>query len=95
MPRKSELIFKRLELNEVIIDIDFQGPVFPEPLNTPADLSKLNRDDPVSRLLYVGQALTRMRHLLEGKVPLFGFTGAPVGFLSSLKKCFRNYEKFS
>lgn len=64
----------------------FQGPVFPEPLNTPEDLSKLTAPGAVSRLTYVGDAITRMRHLLDGKVPLIGFTGAPVSNL---------YEKFS
>lgn len=57
--------------------------MFPEPLNTPADLAKLNREQPVSRLLYVGAAITRMRHMLEGRVPLIGFTGAPVRLLHS------------
>lgn len=58
----------------------FQGPVFPEPLNVPADLKKLTVDGAVNRLNYVGDAITRMRHLLDGKVPLIGFTGAPVSF---------------
>jgi len=54
------------------------GPFFPEPLTCPDDLSKLTIDGAVSRLTYVGDAITMMRHLLEGKVPLIGFTGAPV-----------------
>lgn len=53
------------------------GPVFPEPLITPSDLSKLTIEGAVSRLTYVGDAITMMRHKLEGKVPLIGFTGAP------------------
>lgn len=53
------------------------GPVFPEPLITPSDLSKLTVEGAVSRLTYVGDAITMMRHKLEGKVPLIGFTGAP------------------
>lgn len=56
------------------------GPFFPEPLVTPDDLSKLTVDGAVSRLKYVGDAITMMRHKLEGKVPLIGFTGAPVSF---------------
>lgn len=55
-----------------------QGPVFPEPLNEPSDLTKLTVEGAVSRLTYVGEAITMMRHLLDGKVPLIGFTGAPV-----------------
>lgn len=54
-----------------------KGPVFPEPLKDPSDLKKLTVDDAVSRLTYVGDAITRMRHLLDGKVPLIGFSGAP------------------
>ncbi|CAD7089346.1 unnamed protein product [Hermetia illucens] len=53
------------------------GPVFPEPLKSPDDLKLLNTSDPVGRLTYVGDAITMMRHLLDGKVPLYGFTGAP------------------
>lgn len=55
-----------------------KGPVFPEPLQTPADLEKLTPEGAVSRLTYVGDAITMMRHMLEGRVPLIGFTGAPV-----------------
>lgn len=55
-----------------------KGPVFPEPLVDPKDLSKLQVENAVSRLTYVGDAITMMRHKLDGKVPLIGFTGAPV-----------------
>lgn len=55
-----------------------QGPHFPEPLETPADCAKLNANGAVDRLKYVGEAITMMRHKLNGKVPLIGFTGAPV-----------------
>lgn len=57
------------------------GPFFPEPLATPEDLNKLTVDGAVDRLKYVGDAITMMRHKLEGKVPLIGFTGAPVNVL--------------
>lgn len=53
------------------------GPVFPEPLKGPQELTRLNPEGAVDRLKYVGDAITMMRHLLEGKVPLIGFTGAP------------------
>ena len=55
-----------------------QGPVFTEPLVTPSDMAKLNAIGAVDRLKYVGDAITMMRHKLEGKVPLIGFSGAPV-----------------
>lgn len=54
-----------------------RGPVFPQPLLDPTDMEKLNITGAVSRLQYVGDAITMMRHLLDGKVPLIGFTGAP------------------
>jgi uroporphyrinogen decarboxylase len=38
----------------------------------------LKIDGAVERLKYVGEAITLTRHKLEGKVPLFGFSGAPV-----------------
>ncbi|CAG9855105.1 unnamed protein product [Phyllotreta striolata] len=52
------------------------GPVLPEPL-TSDNFHKLNKNGAVSRLKYVGEAITLTRHKLEGKVPLFGFSGAP------------------
>ncbi|XP_031624592.1 uroporphyrinogen decarboxylase [Contarinia nasturtii] len=54
-----------------------KGPHFPEPLVTPSDCLKLNATGAVDRLKYVGDAITMMRHKLDGKVPLIGFTGAP------------------
>lgn len=54
-----------------------RGPVFPQPLVEPTDMEKLNIPGAASRLQYVGDAITMMRHLLDGKVPLIGFTGAP------------------
>lgn len=65
------------------------APFFPEPLVTPEDLNKLTVDGAVSRLTYVGDAITLMRHKLVGKVPLIGFTGAPVSVESEEKNaCF-------
>lgn len=58
------------------------GPYFPNPLETPDDLNKLTVDGAIGRLKYVGDAITMMRHKLEGKVPLIGFTGAPVNHLN-------------
>lgn len=55
-----------------------KGPVFPEPLVEPEDMKKLVVEGAVDRLEYVGRAITMMRHMLDGKVPLIGFTGAPV-----------------
>jgi uroporphyrinogen decarboxylase len=54
------------------------GPNFPDPLSIPADLKKLTKDVDVDAALgYVYDAISLTRHRLEGKVPLFGFCGAP------------------
>ncbi|CAG4964676.1 unnamed protein product [Parnassius apollo] len=53
------------------------GPVFPKPLQDPSELDELKENGAISRLDYVGKAITLTRHRLEGKVPLIGFTGAP------------------
>ncbi|KAG2233911.1 uroporphyrinogen decarboxylase [Thamnidium elegans] len=55
-----------------------KGPVFTAPLDTPADLVRLTENVDVEKELgYVYQAITLTRHRLEGRVPLFGFIGAP------------------
>jgi len=59
------------------------GPVFTDPLKTPSDLEKL--ETPVNveeKLGYVFQAINLTRHKLEGRVPLFGFSGAPWTLMS-------------
>lgn len=56
-----------------------KGPTFPEPLKDPDDLKRLrSKVDVASELGYVFRAITLTRHKLEGKVPLIGFSGAPV-----------------
>lgn len=47
-------------------------------MQDPAEIDKLKEEGAVSRLAYVGKAITLTRHRIEGKVPLIGFTGAPV-----------------
>ncbi|XP_032511800.2 uroporphyrinogen decarboxylase [Danaus plexippus] len=54
-----------------------QGPVFPNPLQDVSEINNLKEEGAVSRLSYVGDAITLTRHKIEGKVPLIGFTGAP------------------
>lgn len=57
-----------------------QGPVFADPLNTPADIVRLSVNGAIDRLKYVGEAITLTRRTIDGKVPLIGFSGAPVNF---------------
>lgn len=56
------------------------GPVFPQPLVDPQDMSRLSRDGVIEKLQYVGDAIRLMRHTLDGKVPLLGFTGVSFNF---------------
>ncbi|TDL29090.1 uroporphyrinogen decarboxylase [Rickenella mellea] len=54
------------------------GPHFPDPLRSPADISKLKETVDVNiELKYVFEAVTMTRHALKGEVPLIGFCGAP------------------
>lgn len=56
-----------------------KGPTFPTPLKDPEDLQRLRvKVDVDKELGYVFNAITLTRHKIEGKVPLIGFTGAPV-----------------
>lgn len=55
-----------------------KGPHFPEPLKVPEDMKRLvEKVDVDSSLSYVYDAITLTRHKLDGRVPLFGFVGAP------------------
>lgn len=61
--------------------VDKKGPHFPEPLESPEDGQYervLNKKvDVAAELDYVYKAITLTRHKLKGRVPLFGFCGAP------------------
>jgi uroporphyrinogen decarboxylase len=55
-----------------------KGPHFPEPLHVPDDLNRLTKTvDVVKELGYALDAITLTRKQLDGRVPLFGFCGAP------------------
>ncbi|KAI9101195.1 Uroporphyrinogen decarboxylase [Phlyctochytrium arcticum] len=55
-----------------------QGPHFPEPLLDPSHLTRLKEHVNVEQdLRYVMEAITLTRQKLDGRVPLFGFVGAP------------------
>lgn len=61
--------------------LDKKGPHFPNPLKSPDDgqyAEILNKKvDVAAELDYVYKAITMTRHKLKGRVPLFGFCGAP------------------
>jgi uroporphyrinogen decarboxylase len=54
-----------------------KGPHFPNPLETPGDLGRLQEPNVRERLDYVLAAVTRIRRELAGRAPLIGFGGAP------------------
>lgn len=68
-----------------VIMVDGKGPVFPRPLGSPEDKQYteiMEREvDVQESLQYVYDALTLTRHRLAGRVPLFGFCGAPFTLL--------------
>lgn len=61
--------------------LDGKGPHFPTPLKSPTDgqyQELMERDVDVEKELdYVYKAITMTRQKLQGRVPLFGFCGAP------------------
>jgi len=54
-----------------------QGPTFPDPLTTPAEMERLVEPNVEESLGHVFEALTLTRRKLDGRVPLIGFSGAP------------------
>jgi uroporphyrinogen decarboxylase len=57
--------------------LEDQGPQFPSPLQSRADVEKLRVPDPEAELGYVMEAVRRVRKQLAGRVPLIGFCGGP------------------
>jgi uroporphyrinogen decarboxylase len=66
-----EAMGMRLELEES------RGPRFPEPLTGLDDVERLRVVDPEKGLRFVMDAIERTRRVLNGRVPLIGFSGAP------------------
>jgi len=54
-----------------------EGPRFPQPIRSRADIDKLPVPDPEDALGYVMAAIQLIRKELAGRVPLIGFTGSP------------------
>jgi uroporphyrinogen decarboxylase len=53
-----------------------EGPRFAHPVRDEAAVAKLEVPD-MARLRYVFDAVTSIRHALQGRVPLIGFSGSP------------------
>ncbi len=56
--------------------VEGEGPKFERPLNNEKDILALKVPEPGS-LQYVFDAVTQIRHTLNGRVPLIGFAGSP------------------
>ncbi len=54
-----------------------EGPSFPTPLRSAADIGRLKKPDPEVELRYVMDAVRMVRRELGGAVPLIGFAGSP------------------
>ena len=54
-----------------------EGPRFPAPLRSAADVRRLATPDPEKELGYVMEAIRMVRRELDGAVPLIGFAGSP------------------
>jgi uroporphyrinogen decarboxylase len=75
----SDILVIPQALGMIVEMLPAKGPSFPSPLIVPADIEKLNKEVDVKKELgYVFDAITLTRHTLDGKVPLIGFSGAPV-----------------
>src|SRR3990170_932642 len=56
---------------------DGEGPKFERPLRDEAAIAKLGVPDMETELRYVMDAVRTIRHELQGRVPLIGFSGSP------------------
>lgn len=54
-----------------------EGPRFPQPLRSAADVDRLPIPDPERELDYVMATVRMIRKGLDGRVPLIGFSGSP------------------
>jgi len=75
--------------------LEDQGPQFPAPLRTQADVDGLHVADPEQELGFVMEAIRRTLKSLHGRVPLIGFCGAPWTLAAYMVegKTSRSFEK--
>jgi uroporphyrinogen decarboxylase len=57
--------------------IEGEGPHFTHPLRTAADIARLGAPDPEHELRYVNDAVKLIKHELQQRLPLIGFSGSP------------------
>ena len=91
----SDILVVPQALGMEVLMVPAKGPVFTDPLKTAVDLEKLTTaEEALPKLQYVFDAITLTRHKLEGKVPLLGFTGAPVSIILHIFKNFHDFHIF-
>lgn len=77
----SDILVVPQAMGMEVVMLDKVGPHFPHPLKSPEDkqYSEImeRKVDCAKELDYVYKALTMTRNKLNGRVPLFGFCGAP------------------
>ena len=75
--------------------LEDEGPQFPDPIRSRADVDKLGVPDPELSLGYVMEAVRRIKKGLAGVVPLIGFSGAPWTLAAYMieGKTSRSFEK--
>lgn len=57
--------------------VETKGPVFSDPVRSRRDIQRLDTGGVTSRLQYVMDAIRTTKQMLNGRVPLIGFSGAP------------------
>ena len=57
--------------------VEARGPLFPNTVQSAADVARLRVADPEEHLGYVLEAIRVTKRALNGRVPLIGFAGAP------------------
>jgi uroporphyrinogen decarboxylase len=57
--------------------VEGTGPILPVPIRNQADLNRLQGAEVRERLCYVYEAIRLTKKMLNGRVPLIGFAGAP------------------
>jgi len=73
----SDILTVPAAMGMELVFTDGEGPGFPQPLRSAADVDRLTRPDPEVELGYVMDAVRMVRRELDGNVPLIGFAGSP------------------
>jgi uroporphyrinogen decarboxylase len=73
----SDILVVPQAMGLTVVMLPGKGPTFPEPLDTPEDLSRCSIPDYNTAFEAYYDAIYLTRHSLQGKVPLLGFSGGP------------------